>query len=190
MAARAGLTMFTLAAVLTLALVPFGTSSAAPTTMATHAKKHHNGMMMGSHKKPNMKMKVKQVAPAVMAKLMPAGAKGCNHSAHGSGSVRMIPVHVGGMSGPHVDLVVKLRGGMAMHQYGISGSFKGSHSWSGMAEADRTTMRGALNVMTRLMPMLRAGRYRARIMLHDMACGGAMSHPLAYASPWTQIQLR
>jgi hypothetical protein len=114
--------------------------------------------MTGMHGgKPNMSLPTHEVAPAVTAMLMPAGAKGCNGKASGTGSVKMIPVHVGKMSGPHVTLVVSLSGATSMHKYGISSTFLGSPpvKWSAMAESDAADMMGKLHVMTRLMPMLR-----------------------------------
>jgi hypothetical protein len=148
-------------------------------------------MGMGHSGKPNMKAPEKQVAPAVFAMLMPL-AKACGSKVTGSGSVKMIPVHVGQMSGPHVHLVVNLHGAKPMHQYSIYGSFAGKPpvKWSGTAEVDTTGMHGGLYVNTRLMPMVRAGRYTARIRLRDMACGGMMGHPPAYETPNAFIVLK
>jgi len=145
---------------------------------------------MGHHGKPNMNEATTQVAPAVTAMLLPA-ARACSGKPGGSGFVRMIPVHVGHMSGPHVTVDLTLHRAGMMHTYGISGQFvaKPPVQWSGMVESDTTDMHGNLKVKTRLMPMLRPGRYTARIMLHDMACGGA-HHPLAYETRATKIVLR
>lgn len=144
--------------------------------------KHHMGPV-------NVKMD-KQVAPAVTAALMPS-AIACGKKVSGSGSVKMIPVHVGKMgTAPHVDLVLKLHGAQSMHKYNIGGTFTGAHSWSGTAETVTTAMGGKLNTTTRLMPMLRAGHYTAKIWLTDNACGGMMHHPVAYQTPKSSIQLK
>lgn len=174
-------------------LTACGTGTAARTTAKAQPTK--SGGMSGGHMgkgKPNMNLPTKQVAPAVTAMLMPAGPRGCNHHAGGSGMVKLIPVHVGKMSGPHVTVIINAHGLPHSHQYGLSGSFvgKGPARWSGMAEVDRTNMMGQLMVKTRLMPMLRAGRYTAQILLHDTSCGMAMRHPLAYETPKTMITLR
>ena len=172
-------------AILAIVLSTLGTRSAswaAPKPTPTPM------MGMGHSGKPNMSMPTKQVAPAVTAMLMPAGTA-CGHKVTGSGSVKMIPVHVGHTSGPHVNLVVNLHGARPMHEYAISGLFTGKPpiKWQGTAETDATKMNGSLHVMTRLMPMMRAGRYTAQIMLKDMAC---MMHPVAYETLPTKITLR
>jgi hypothetical protein len=77
-----------------------------------------------------------------------------------------------------------------MRKYGISGKFAGVHSWSGMAGSTETGMHGNLYTTMRLMPMLRAGRYTAQIMLRDMTCSGMMAHTLAYQTPKTTLQLK
>lgn len=129
----------------------------------------------------------RQVAPAVTAMLMPAAVKTCGHKVTGAGSVKMIPVHVGKMMGPHVDLVVRLHNAGVMRKFGISGMLTGKApiKWSGMAGSADTGMHGGLFVKMRLMPMLRAGRYTVRIMLHDSSCGA-----LAYRAPKTTIRLK
>lgn len=149
-------------------------------------------MAMGHHMGPVSFKIDKQVAPAVTAMLMPAAAKTCGHRVTGSGSVKMIPVHVGKMMGPHVDLVVQLHNAGMMHKYGISGMLAGKPpvKWSGMAGSAVTGMHGGLYVKMRLMPMMRAGRYTAQIMLHDMGCNDMMSQSLAYKTPKTTINLR
>ncbi|MGH2444205.1 MAG: hypothetical protein ACRDFX_13700, partial [Chloroflexota bacterium] len=147
------------------------------------SKPMHSGHPMG----PVSFMHDHQVGGAITAMLMPAHARTCGHKVTGGGSVKMIPVHVGKMSGPHIDLVVRLHGAGAMRKFGISGMITGKApiKWSGMAGTSETHMGGGLYVKMRLMPMLRAGRYTARIMLHDTACGGMMGHPLAYRTPKT-----
>jgi hypothetical protein len=135
--------------------------------------------------------KDRQVAPSVSAMLMPVAAKPCGHVVSGSGTVKLIPVHVGRMGGPHVDLVVNLHRAGAMRKYSISGAFTGVHNWSGMAASATTGMHGSLYITTRLMPMLRAGHYTARILVHDMSCSTMMMDmSLAYETPKTAITLR
>jgi len=148
-------------------------------------------MGMGHSGKPNMNVPTKQVAPAVTAMLMPAGAA-CSSKVKGGGTVKMIPVHVGRMSGPHVNLVINLHGAKPMHMYGIGGAFRAKPPiyWSHMEEVDRTDMMGSLHVMTRLMPMMRPGRYTAQIFLSDMGCGMMNHHPVAYETRLTRIELR
>lgn len=133
-----------------------------------------------------------QVAPAVSAMLMPASSKTCGHGVTGSGSVKMIPVHVGKMSGPHVDLVVQLHNAGVMRKYGISGTLTGKApiKWSGMAGSAETDMHGGIDVKMRLMPMMRAGSYTAQIMLHDMSCSAATGNSLAFQTPKTTINLK
>lgn len=175
---------------LLLWLSPSGTQAAGSKPMKM-TPGPSGGMGMGHSGKPNMKLPVKEVAPAVTAMLKPAGTA-CGHTVKGGGMVRLIPVHVGRMSGPHVELDIMLHGAGAMTRYGVSGIFEGKPpiKWQGMAESDMTDMHGNLMVKTRLMPMLRAGRYRARIMLHDMNCGGGMRKPLAYQTGWIEIVLK
>jgi hypothetical protein len=159
---------------------------------------HHSSLAADPTPMPGMGMhpigrvnigKDKQVAPAVTAMLMRASSRACGHAVTGSGTVKMIPVHVGRMSGPHVDLIVNLRRAGMMRKYGISGAFTGVHSWSGMAANATTGMRGNLYITTRLMPMLRAGHYMARITVRDMSCRSMMMS-LAYETPKVAITLR
>jgi hypothetical protein len=159
-----------------------GISSAAP-KMTPMPMGHHQGPVSfkGDH----------QVAPAVTAMLMHASAKTCGHMVMGTGSVKMIPVHVGSMgTAPHVDLIVSVHGAGMMRRYGISGTFIGPspETWSGMAGSAETGMHGDLYTKMRLMPMMRAGRYTTQIFLHDMSCSGMMS--LAYETPKTSIRLK
>lgn len=182
-----------------LAVTACGSGSASSTSGASPAATPKAGMSMhhskssmgGMHGKPNMNLPTHQVAPAVTAMLMPAGMP-CGKMAKGSGTVRLIPVHVGKMSGPHVTVMLTLRGAKPMHKYGVSGIFtsSGAAKWSGMAESDTTQMNGMLNVKTRLMPMLRAGKYMARILLHDQSCGTMAKPALAYETPPTSITLK
>lgn len=172
-------------------------SGAAPTTapkasMTSTPAMSATPAMGGMHGgKPNMNLPTHEVAPAVTAMLKPAGMP-CGKMAKGSGTVRLIPVHVGKMSGPHVTVMLTLHGAKSMHKYGLSGVFtsSGAAKWSGMAESDTATMNGALNIKTRLMPMLRAGKYMARILLHDQSCGSMMKPALAYETPPTSITLK
>lgn len=148
--------------------------------------------MMGNHPIGPVNIRHdKQVAPAVTAMLMPAAAQACGRPVRGSGTVKLIPVHAGRMNGPHVDLIVNLHRSGAMRRYGISGAFTGVHNWSGMAATAETGMHGNLYITTRLMPMLRAGRYTARILVRDMSCSSMMMNmSLAYESPRVAITLR
>jgi hypothetical protein len=148
--------------------------------------------MMGSHPiGPVNIRKDKQVAPAVTAMLMRAAPKACGRTVTGSGTVKLIPVHVGRMSGPHVELIVNVHRAGVMRKYGISGTFSGVHGWSGMAATAEAGMHGNLYITTRLMPMLRAGRYTARILWRDMSCSRMMMNmSLAYETPKVKITLR
>lgn len=173
---------------LALVLAACGGNSASSKMPKTSTHGSKSGMMGSGHSgKPNMNLPTKQVAPAATAMLMPMGMA-CGKKVTGSGSVKMIPVHVGKMTGPHVTLVISLHGAKPGEALGVSGIFSGAHSWRGMAETDKVDMMGKLHVMTRLMPMLRRGRYTAQIMLHDESCSGGM--PLAYETPKTPITLR
>lgn len=164
-------------------------SAAAPTATPKAGMGMSTGGMHGG--KPNMNLPTHQVAPAVTAMLKPAGMP-CGKMATGNGMVRLIPVHVGKMSGPHVTVMLSLHGAKSMHKYGLSGIFVGPApaKWSGMAETDTANMNGMLNIKTRLMPMLRPGKYMARILLHDQTCGGMMHPALAYETPATTITLK
>lgn len=191
------LALFPLLAVTACGSTSPSSSAAAPTTApkagmtSTPAMSTTPGMGGMHGGKPNMNLPTHQVAPAVTAMLKPAGMP-CGKMTKGSGTVRLIPVHVGKMSGPHVTVMLTLRGAKPMHKYGISGIFtsSGAAKWSGMAESDMTKMNGMLNVKTRLMPMLRAGTYTARILLHDQSCGNTMKPALAYETPPTSITLK
>lgn len=180
---RAGLVMLIPIAAIVLAISgPRGTSSAAPTMTP---------MPMGHHEGPVSFKNDHQVAPAVNAMFMHAAAKTCGHKVTGTGSVKMIPVHVGSMgTAPHVDLLVQLHNAGVMRKYGISGMFasKPPVKWSGMAGSAETGMHGGIDVKMRLMPMMRAGKYTTQIYLHDMSCSGMMS--LAYETPKTTIRLK
>lgn len=171
--------------VMSVAWMPTG-ASAGPKPTPTM------GMGMGSGTgKPNMGLSTKQVAPAVTAQLKPAGMA-CGRMVAGGGTVKMIPVHVGMMSGPHVTLVINVHGAGMMHTYSIGGMFasKPPVMWSGTAQTAATDMHGNLKVKTRLMPMLRAGKYKAQIFLRDMKCMKGSAHPVAYKTPVTKITLR
>lgn len=162
---------------------PRGTSSAATPMMTPMPAGHHMG--------PVSFMNDHQVAPAVTAMLMHASAKTCGHMVMGTGSVKMIPVHVGMMgTGPHVDLLVQVHGAGVMRKFGISGTLVGPkpEKWSGMAGSASTGMQGNLYTKMRLMPMMRAGKYTTQIFLHDMSCSGMMN--LAYETPKAVLQLK
>lgn len=176
--------------ILALALAACGGTAASSRTSGHGASPGMMGtgsMGSGHAGKPNMTLPTKQVAPAATAMLMPV-SMACGKKVTGSGSVKMIPVHVGKMTGPHVTLLLTLHGARPGEELGISGIFTGAHSWRGMAETDKVDMMGKLHVMTRLMPMLRPGQYKAKIMLHDESCSGGM--PLAYVTPETPVVLR
>jgi len=160
-----------------------GTSSAAPkmTPMPMH---------MGHHMGPVSFKDDHQVAPAVKVMLMHASAKACGHMDMGSGSVKMIPVHVGSMgTAPHIDMVVRVQGAGMMRKFGISGTLVGPSpmKWSGMAGSASTGMHGNLFTKMRLMPMMRAGIFKVQIFLHDMSCG---MRNLAYESPKAVIRIK
>jgi len=160
-----------------------GTSSAAP-------KMTPGPMHMGHHMGPVSFKDDHQVAPAVTAMLTHASTKTCGHMVMGSGSVKMIPVHVGMMgTAPHIDLVVQVHGAGMMRKFGISGTLIGPSpmKWSGMAGSAGTGMHGNLFVKMRLMPMMRAGTFKTQIFLHDMSCG---TRNLAYQTPKTIIHLK
>lgn len=163
---------------------PRGISSAAP-------KMTPMPMASGHHMGPVSFMNDHQVAPAVTARLMHASAKTCGHMVMGTGSVKMIPVHVGMMgTAPHVDLLVQIHGAGMMRKFGISGTLVGPkpEKWSGMAGSASTGMHGNLYTKMRLMPMMRAGSYTTQIFLHDMSCSGMMN--LAYETAKTVIRLK
>jgi len=160
-----------------------GTSSAAPkpTPMPMHS---------GNHMGPVSFKDDHQVAPAVTAMLKHASTKTCGHMVMGSGSVKMIPVHVGMMgNSPHIDLVVRVHGAGMMRKFGISGALVGPSpmKWSGMAGSADTDMHGNLVVRMRLMPMMRAGAFSTQIFLHDMSCA---TGNLAYETAKTMIHLK
>ncbi len=106
----------------------------------------------------------------------------CGHAVNGTGAAIFTPGIAGQMNGPHVVLQLSLHGArsgahLELETLMRQGSIVRDDSSVGSLMVNGA---GSAALLERTMPMIHPGTYTVQLLVHDLGCGSAAHHPLAY----------